>query len=101
MARRVSCQTGGKMYEAQSNSTATLPAVSVTAERDKRYHYYQKAYSRGGSMQNTRAVWQIERRPALNHSMDIFTANAALPRRIAVVGVSGSGKTTLAGQLAT
>ena len=87
------------MYVAPSESIAALEGRGVTAEREQRY-LYQKPTTRGGSMQDARAVWQIERGTALNHSMNIFTTTAALPRRIAVVGVSGSGKTTLARQIA-
>jgi ABC-type glutathione transport system ATPase component len=88
------------MYVTQSELTAAQQERSVTIEREQRYHY-QKPALRGGSMQQARAVRQIERGSALNHSMNMFTANATLPRRIAVVGVSGSGKTTLARQLAS
>jgi hypothetical protein len=88
------------MYVTLSESTAAQHERSVTIEREQRY-LYQKPTLRGGSMQKARAVWQIERGTALNHSMNMFTATAALPRRIAVVGVSGSGKTTLARQLAS
>jgi shikimate kinase len=87
------------MYATLSESTATQQERGVTIELERRYHY-QKPTLRDGSMQEARAVWQIERGTALNHSMDMFTAAAELPRRIAVVGVSGSGKTTLARQLA-
>ncbi len=87
------------MYVAPSESTVALVGRGVTAEREQRY-LYRKPTTRGGCMQDGHAVWQIERGTALNHSMNIFTTPAALPRRIAVVGVSGSGKTTLARQLA-
>jgi hypothetical protein len=87
------------MYMTRSDTTAVLEGRGVTITREQRY-LYQKAHSRGGSMQDARVVWQIEPGTALNHSMDTLTATAALPRRIAVVGVSGSGKTTLARQLA-
>jgi hypothetical protein len=86
------------MYVTPSESTATLQERGVTAERERRY-LYQKTTSRA-ALCRMRVVWQFEREPALNHSMDTLTATAMHPRRIAVVGVSGAGKTTLARQLA-
>jgi hypothetical protein len=87
------------MYVARSESTAARQERGVTIQPERRYHY-QQPLLRDGSMQEARAVRQIERGTALNHSMHICTAIAAPPLRIAVVGVSGSGKTTLARQLA-